>query len=278
MGIRRKNIDLNDVVFENRNREYGAYPIRKGYTKRFWRSFLFAVLIVLATTFLLDKSTKEFLPPPPKLVKTIDVHIKDYKIPKPQEAVRTKDIASPKSKEDIKVKATKATTIPILKNIETIKNNEIVIAPKEPTNINSITVDGPVLDIKPLLKQEETKTESPLAHVENISEEKASTKVQTLPHYIGGDSAWYQYLRKNLNIQFVLRNGAMPSLYTAVVAFVVHPDSTTSDFKVVKDAGYGTGAEALRIVQKSGKWVPGTKNNKPVKFAQLQTIVFKINN
>ncbi len=270
-------MDWDDIVFENRNKEYGAYPIRKGYKKRYAWSLIIAISLLLIIVLMLDHKTKDYLPVPPKSVRTVNIHIKEYQIPKPSVSVKSKPI-DPKQKETLKAKSTKVDNVPIVSNT-TVQNNRLVIKSLETDNKAIESVEGPDIDVKPAIKPETKNKEIvPISPIDDLIEKQASTKVQSLPHYPGGDSAWYQYLRKNLNMQMVLRNGAMPAVYTAVVAFIVHPDSTISDFKIVKDAGYGTGNEALRVVQRSGKWSPGTKNGKAVSFAQLQTIIFKVNN
>ncbi|WP_447640006.1 MULTISPECIES: energy transducer TonB [Chitinophagaceae] len=277
MKKRKQNIDFDDIVFENRNKDYGAYPLRKGYKRRFGWSLAAAVVFILLLTFLLNKSNRAFLPAPPKLVKTTNVDIRQYQMPKPPE-VKPKKIKPKRDvEEELRSQASKVENIP---RIMTNRNRHTLTM--HPVPLSPVTVDpieGARLDVQPILKLDTIpKNDAVLAHIEDVTKKMASTKVQSLPHYPGGDSAWYQYLRRNININAVVRNKALPAVYTAVVAFVVHPDSTLSGFRIVQDPGYGTGAEALRVVQRSGKWIPGTKNNKPVSFVQLQTIVFKINN
>lgn len=276
MGYKKENIDLDDIVFEKRNREYGAYPIRKGYTKRFWMSFSIASFLIIITFLLVGGVfEKNYLPPPQP--KVIDIHIKEYSQPKPLS--EKKYITTIKTNKELKVNTSKAEKSPVVKNNATIKNGQLLIHPVPENNISSDAINGPDLDVKPAIQPNISPTIVSKSHFEDIeTKDSSSTKVTLLPHYLGGDSAWYQYLRNNININNVLKKGAMPSVYTAVIAFVVHTDSTISDFKIVKEPGYGMGNEALRIVQKSGKWVPGRKKNIPVKFAQLQTIVFKIKN
>lgn len=104
----------------------------------------------------------------------------------------------------------------------------------------------------------------------------ATVKVTSIPQFLGGKVGWDNFLKRNLNMFVPLRKGAMPATYIAIVGFYVHPDSSVSNFKIVKDPGYGMGEEALRVIKMSGRWIPGTKNNKPITFTQLQTIVFKV--
>ncbi|HTG67178.1 MAG TPA: energy transducer TonB, partial [Flavobacterium sp.] len=49
------------------------------------------------------------------------------------------------------------------------------------------------------------------------------------------------------------------------VSFVVEKDGSLTDIKVLRDIGYGTGKEAIRVLQKSPKWNPGIQNGKPVR-------------
>ncbi|PZP44994.1 MAG: hypothetical protein DI598_13880 [Pseudopedobacter saltans] len=274
MPKRKQHIDFDDIVFERRNKDYGAYSIRKGYRRRFWWSLWISIAFIVILAFSLNGFDRDFLPPPPKPIKTIDVHIDEFRIPKPPiDKERTE------TKEEIKAKTTKSKTAPTITTQHTkVKDGNLFIKPNENANIGIDDVTGPNLELTAKLKPVEKKEEILIEPEEIDTKESASTKVNQLPHYLGGDSAWYQYLRANINVSSILRNGAMPSVYTAVIAFVVHPDSSISDFKIVTDPGFGTGAEALRIIKKSGKWVPGKRNNKPVKFAQLQAVVFRIKN
>ncbi|MFT4204927.1 MAG: energy transducer TonB [Chitinophagaceae bacterium] len=272
----KENMDWDDIVFEHRNKEYGAYLIRKGYRKRFAWSLVIAVVFVSLLAIVLDMGKADFIPPPPPKQKNINVHIREFQMPRmPKDR---KEPTPSKQKETVKSKASKIEHEPTITDNVQKENNRVTVRPVVSDNLAIDDVDAPDIDVKPFVKPEkQEKKELPMAPVEDITEKVASTKVQSLPHYPGGDSAWYQYLRKNLNINTVLRNRAMPSAYTAIVAFIVHPDSTTSDFRIVKDPGFGTGAEALRVIRQSGKWIPGMKDGKPVTFAQLQTVVFKVN-
>ena len=84
--------------------------------------------------------------------------------------------------------------------------------------------------------------------------------VDSKPEYPGGIKA--------LN-QFFTTNYKMPDMDTyngkVIINFIVEIDGTLSDFLVLKDIGYGTGAEATRVFQKSPKWMPGILDGKTVR-------------
>ena len=52
-----------------------------------------------------------------------------------------------------------------------------------------------------------------------------------------------------------------------IVSFIIETDGRLSDIKVLKDLGYGTSEEAIRVLQSSPKWIPGKQNGKPVRVA-----------
>ncbi|MGE4348010.1 MAG: energy transducer TonB, partial [Flavobacteriaceae bacterium] len=58
----------------------------------------------------------------------------------------------------------------------------------------------------------------------------------------------------------------------------VETDGSLTDIKVIRDLGYGTGAEAVRVLKKSKKWKPGTQNGKPVRVKYTLPISINIQN
>jgi len=97
-------------------------------------------------------------------------------------------------------------------------------------------------------------------------------------HFPGGKEAWQKYLNKQLNINLVSDKGGPVGEYVATVSFTVDEEGNLSNFKIVKDAGYGTGGEAVRVIQRGPKWVPAKQNGRPVKVTQQQNVTWSISN
>ncbi|WP_286966802.1 energy transducer TonB [Flavobacterium sp. UBA4854] len=57
-------------------------------------------------------------------------------------------------------------------------------------------------------------------------------------------------------------------------SFTIEKDGSLSDIKVMRDIGYGTGGEAIRVLRKSPKWIPGKQNGKPIRVQY--TFVFAL--
>ncbi|MFC6097118.1 M56 family metallopeptidase [Flavobacterium qiangtangense] len=97
------------------------------------------------------------------------------------------------------------------------------------------------------------------------------TSVETLPEFPGGLEAFGKYVQKEFKIpeDFVGEGNVL-------VSFIVETDGSLSDIKVIKDLGFGTKEEALRMMSKSPKWSPGIQDGKPVRVAYNLPIRLKI--
>jgi len=80
------------------------------------------------------------------------------------------------------------------------------------------------------------------------------------PKFVGGIANFYHFVGTIYELPKVKRlHGKV------IIQFVVETDGSLADIKVLKDIGYGTGNEAIRVMKASPKWIPGTLNGKPVR-------------
>lgn len=90
------------------------------------------------------------------------------------------------------------------------------------------------------------------------------------PTYIGGIQAFYNYIGKNFRIPDVEKlDGKI------LVSFIIEKDGTLNEIKVLRDLGYGTDQEAIRVLTDSPKWNPGTKEGKPIRVLYTLPISIK---
>lgn len=71
-------------------------------------------------------------------------------------------------------------------------------------------------------------------------------------------------------------NGAPPAKYTVVVSFIVSKTGDISEESAENDPGYGTKAEALRVITKGPKWKPAVQNGTNVIYRHKQSITFVV--
>ena len=90
--------------------------------------------------------------------------------------------------------------------------------------------------------------------------------------YPGGDLAWLEFLNKNLQYpEGVVLNG---DLAVAVVQFKVSKEGKTSDFAIIQSAGNTLDYEAIRVIQKSGDWLPEICGGTPIEAYRTKAVAF----
>lgn len=99
-------------------------------------------------------------------------------------------------------------------------------------------------------------------------------EIEKMPQFQGGMPAFYAYVGKNFRYPAEARKkGIAGKLF---ISFVVEKDGTLTDIKTLRDIGYGTGEEAIRLLQNSPKWEPGKKNKKPVRVQYTLPIMLNL--
>ena len=84
--------------------------------------------------------------------------------------------------------------------------------------------------------------------------------IEVKPEFPGGLSEFYNFIAANFKTPNVA--GLYGKIY---LSFVNEKDGSVADFKVLRDIGYGTGQEAIRVLEMSPKWKPGSHNDIPVR-------------
>ena len=98
--------------------------------------------------------------------------------------------------------------------------------------------------------------------------------IQKLPLFPGGESAMKTYLSTNLIYPEAARKGNIQG--TVAISCIVQKDGTLTDIKILKDAGGGCAAEAVRLVQNMPKWIPGEANGNPVAVKYTLPVRFRL--
>jgi protein TonB len=94
--------------------------------------------------------------------------------------------------------------------------------------------------------------------------------VEAAPRYGGGLTSFYKYISANFRVPE--EEGFKGKI---MVSFVVEVDGSLTNIKVLKDLGYGTSEEAIRVLKASPKWIPGKQNGKPVRVEYSLPIIIR---
>jgi len=271
--------NLLDIVFEGRNKEYGAYELRKQYNRRLTialTSTALGLLLIFLTSFLIsvvnenskgqvqvqevkledivqEEKNEPPPPPPPKPPEPPKVEMAKFTPPKVVKDEEVKEEEKPPEVE--KLEDTKIGT----SNQEGIKDEGIVAPPVDQGGV----VEAPKAD----------------------DEDKIFQKVEIDAEFPGGTSAWFKYVQREIerNIDELQDDGKSG---TVVVLFIVDKEGGVSDVKAMacSEAGVakclGAGSKlaevAVNAIRKGPKWKPAVQNGRNVKAYRRQPVTFRL--
>jgi len=153
-----------------------------------------------------------------------------------------------------------------------------VEVPKQTTQLEIVEDDVEVEDIEinAEMDQNEVMEEyvAPEVEEEEVVEAEVFTIVEEMPSYPGGDAKMYEYLGKNIKYPQIARESGIQG--RVFVNFVVEPDGSVSNVKVLRGIGGGCDEEAIRVVKSMPKWKAGKQRGKAVRVSYTLPVVFKL--
>jgi len=244
--------------FLYKNKQYGAYQIKKMYNKH--------LLIGLGIVMVISFSSFIRLQKPVSIHNIIytDILLSSYVEPLPPPP-----ISKPNTSTSPKKSPTVQYTTPVIG--ETTTTPEIA---------EVFTKEIGVKEVKPDSGQQGNSLDPiipPPSHIqESIEEDKISSQEETVDEKAKFIGNWTKYVERNLDINIPLSNGAPVGVYSVYVIFMVDEKGNISDVHVLDDPGYGIAKEAIRIIKKSPNWLPAKKNGQNIKSYHKQKITFLI--
>lgn len=237
--------NLDEIVFQNRNKEYGAYFLRKAYKKYTTRSMLIGIAALLLATiipFLIFKQARSL-----NVEKTVGAEFTELNKPR-EDAPPPPPPPPPPAEMEQKVKF----TAPVV-TTDTVEETSMLLNQDE-LNASSQTT-APITDEEITIDDSENKVIEQVAPVFQI--------VELMPGYAGGEEAMYKYLSENIKYPQVAKETGIQG--NVIVTFVVEKDGSITGVQVLKDIGGGCGEEAVRVVRAMPKWNVGKQNGVPVR-------------
>lgn len=272
------NKEWMDVVFVGRNKAYGAYQLRLFGEKAIQISLGGVVLIVAALCGL------SFIEPTPKIRSnqptpemSLTVVEIDNSLPIEEEIVKPKETEG-----DVQQVAQDVPAVDLVKFTEinptdraSVKEDVIAtsetLAPKKMIAAISMKGEkGGTLIPKGTFGKEKRDGGSIGRSIGDVTggggdENGTFTSVEIMPMPPGGMKAFVDWVA--VNYQFPSAAVDNEAAGVIQVSFVVEKDGGLSSFEVVKDLGYGTGDQAIKLLKRAKKWSPGIQNGIPVRVA-----------
>ncbi|MCO5249317.1 MAG: energy transducer TonB [Chitinophagales bacterium] len=270
------SVTIDDIIFEGRNKDYGAYQLRKLNGKYIGIGLVISVAFfttaVLLTRFDLRQSEKK--QDRQVLVESVDVElppedIPDLEVAPPPPPPPPPDIAQVKFVEMVVKKDEEVAD----KDVTTIDQalddkKEISTINKEGDEKKPKVVEEPapkVFGNGPAVVKEKEDVDDRNYEFYEISEQ---------PEFPGGAAAMQAFIVKNIRYPEVAMDNGIEG--TVTVQFLIDKDGSIKDVKVIKDPGGGLGREAERVIKSMPKWKPGKQRDTPVRVKMMAPVRFRL--
>jgi protein TonB len=265
MNTTEKAPDLNEIIFEGRNKEYGAYVLRRLYNKYISISTTSgALLFALIVSYPLITASLF----PTEIVETDDKH---------STTVILDNIQLPIDKEPVTIPSSTLPKTPVVKFVvPEVLPDALVTTESIPTiedligkNPGLENIEGNIggVDIIDITVVENIVPEVPV-------KEEIFTWAEEMPKFPGGDSQRLNYFMQNLTYPEIAKRAGVEG--KVILSFVVDKNGDVSDIKVLKSIGAGCDEEAVRVINSMPLWSPGKQNGKPVLTRVIIPVVFKL--
>ena len=267
----------SDLMFENRNKEYGAYVLRRQTTARNIKSII-AVLILFAIVmvYMVAKNAYDDYQKA-HMAQTQVTELTALQEQKKEAKVERKEIVKQEKVEQVveKVKSSIKFTAPVIKKDDEVRPEDEMKSQDEIMNskvavgfANVIGNDesGEVLKAKEMIVNEPVKPKE--------EENKVFDVVEQMPSFPGGMAALMAYLQKSIKYPPVAEENGIQG--RVVCTFVVERDGSVTDVRVAKSVDPSLDKEAVRVVSAMPKWIPGKQNGQSVRVKYTLPVTFRL--
>ena len=281
-----KDVDLSskewtDLVFQGKNKEFGAYTLRSQSVKRHTKAVIIVVAVLavvmiylaLKNAGLFEAAEDDINANAGQELTTIAA-VEDI----PEEEDQPLDIPEPEPEEvqvEEEVTATQNLTEVVLKEEvdqdRKIKDQDEIL--ENTAQAGAETHEGKEDATKEVVKKEVVE-EAPKVEKPKDEGPMNIAIVEQKPSFPGGDAAMYSWLSNNINYPAAASEEGIQGKVT--VQFIVEKDGRISNVHVVRGKHPALDAEAKRVVSKMPKWTPGRNNGQPVRVIYNLPVNFRL--
>lgn len=256
-----------DLIFSGKNKDYGAYELRKNYPNRLLKSLLIALSVVFI--FILVSFINKDEPVEKPLFSQHEVRLTEVKTITPPEEIKKEKVVENKQVKTVKF------TPPVIVDDDKVKDPVPTEDELKDVAISTENRDG-VKDSGLVVVDKGDPNDGVVKEEPKVDYDKEFISVQKEASFPGGMPAWIRFLQTNLNGDVPVSNGAPEGMYTVIISFLVDKEGKISEVRAVNDPGYGVAEEAIRVIKKSKVWIPAESNNHKVIYRQSQKITFMV--
>lgn len=280
-----KDVDLSskewrDIVFEGKNKDFGAYEMRAGSTKRHNRAMIIVIVaLAIVLTFLILYMTGVFATPEEaETVAAVDVELTQMDTPEEVDEPEEEQIVIPEPEpevpqieEDVKQQLlTEAVIVDVVEEDKKMQDQDKIKEDDSKISIKNVADGSEDFTSQDQLKKEVVVVDEPVKH----EPEKVFEAVEQMPTFPGGDAALYKFLSENINYPAAAAEEGVQG--RVVVRFVVTKTGAVEQVTIARSKHPALDKEAMRVVKKLPKFIPGRQNGENVNVWYTLPVNFKL--
>ncbi len=257
-----------DLIFEGRNKDYGAYKMRARSARRL--NFSVVLVIVIALVGFSIPKLITMVTPEKKEVMTEVTTLSQLEEPevKQEEVQKVEPVTPPPPA----LKSSIKFTAPVIAKDEEVTDEDEMKSQEELTE-SKVTIS--IADVQGTDEEGgELIEDLKVAVTEAPVEEQVFEIVEQQPEFPGGAGERNAFIQKNLRYPAIAQENGVQG--RVVCQFVVGSDGSIRDIVVVRSLDPSCDKEAIRVIKSMPKWIPGRQNGKPVSVKFTLPILFKL--
>ena len=278
-----KDVDLSsqewtDIIFEGKNKEFGAYELR-GSSDRRHNWAMLAVVVVIIAAFLISlgisalQRVEDEGPLAEAEQELVNVDTTPDEVePEPEEELERYEEPEPEVLPEEVLNTVKVTELAIVDDDQVSKEDEIkTVEELQQTNtaFGATDFDKGTDDVTVVREHKDE-----IVVEEKHEPEKLFTAVEQMPQFPGGEKELYKYVGDHLRYPTMAAENGIQGRVT--VQFVVQKDGSIGEVKVIRGKDPDLDKEAVRVVKSLPKFIPGKMNGQAVNVWFTLPITFKL--
>ena len=272
--------EWRDIVFEGKNKDFGAYKMREGSRQRHTKAVIWVLGVVAVILVLLILSVNDVFsrPEEDQIVTSTEQDIATFdseemeeeieeeeifELPEPEEIIAPEEVANSQQVTDLLiVQDEEIDETKQAKDVDQVMDNE--------AQLGTVAITEGVKDLNKIEVKEQVIAEPVVVDDEPVS----IAMVEQKPSFPGGEAAMYQWLSNNIVYPPAASEEGIQG--RVVVEFVVGKDGSITNARVVRTRHPALDKEALRVIKAMPNWIPGRNNGQPVKVTYTLPVTFKL--
>ena len=257
-----------ELIFQGKNKAYGAYKMRANSPKR--HTWAMVIVVIIAAIGFSIPTLVKLATPKQKEVMTEVTTLSQLEEPevKQEEFKKVEPVAPPPA-----LKSSIKFTAPVIKKDEEVRDDEEIKSQEELTQtkvaISIADVKGndeehgqDIADFREVIAE-------PV-----VEEEKPYEAVEQMPTFPGGETELMKFIRDNLKYPVIAQENGIQG--RVILRFVVSKTGAIDNVTVLRSLDPTCDKEAIRVVKSMPKWIPGKQNGNNVPVYFTLPVVFKL--